>query len=115
LRAVVVGVYLEQRPMAQIAAELGVTESRVSQLRAEALVLLRDAMNSQLDPEQLPAPGSLGPTVTRRREALYAQVAAKALSTGVVVRSRVGGVVPAQRRPDHASTAAHRDTVSWTA
>ncbi len=43
--------FLAERPMAEIADELGVTESRVSQLRAEAMVLLRDALNSQLDPE----------------------------------------------------------------
>ena len=98
--------------MAEIAAGLGVSESRVSQLRAEALVLLRDAMNSQLAPERLPAAGALGPTVTRRREALYAQVAANALATGVVARSHAAGPlrdrVPAQRRPEH-------DAVSWTA
>lgn len=112
LRAIVVGTFLEQRPMAEIAAELGVTESRVSQLRTEALGLLRDAMNSQLDPQRLPAAGSLGPTVTRRREALYAQVAANALAGGVVARSLVAPPVPAQRRPDH--DRAHA-AVSWTA
>ena len=37
--------------MADIAAEFGVTESRVSQLRAEALVLLRDGLNAHLDPD----------------------------------------------------------------
>ena len=94
------------------AAELGVTESRVSQLRTEALALLRDAMNSQLDPQRLPAAGTLGPTVTRRREALYAQVAANALAGGVVARA----LVPAQRRPDHdLTTAPQHVAVSWTA
>src|ERR671910_2164253 len=43
LRAVVIGYFYEERPMLELAAELGVTESRVSQLRAEALILLRDA------------------------------------------------------------------------
>jgi RNA polymerase sigma factor for flagellar operon FliA len=112
LRAIVVGTFLEQRPMAEIAAELGVTESRVSQLRTEALALLRDAMNSQLDPQRLPASGTLGPTVTRRREALYAQVAANALAGGVVARA----LVPAQRRPDHDQPVARQHAaVSWTA
>ena len=41
--------------MLEIAAELGVTESRVSQLRAEALILLRDGLNAHLDPDTLPA------------------------------------------------------------
>jgi RNA polymerase sigma factor FliA len=36
--------FFDERPMAEIAAELGVTESRVSQLRAEALGLLRDGL-----------------------------------------------------------------------
>ena len=37
--------------MVDIADELGVTESRVSQMRAEALVLLEDAHERALDPE----------------------------------------------------------------
>ena len=49
LRTVVEEYFFEQRKMVDIAAELGVTESRVSQLRSEALVLLRAAMNSAED------------------------------------------------------------------
>jgi hypothetical protein len=49
--------------MLEIASELGVTESRVSQLRAEALILLRDGLNAHLDPDTLrPSPG---PTAAR--------------------------------------------------
>ena len=44
LRKVVVEYFFEQRQMQDIADDLGVTESRVSQLRAEALVLLRAGM-----------------------------------------------------------------------
>ena len=51
LRIVVEQYFLAERPMAEIAAELGVTESRVSQIRAEALVLLRGAMDRALEPE----------------------------------------------------------------
>jgi hypothetical protein len=56
--------------MLEIAAELGVTESRVSQLRAEALILLRDGLNAHLDPDTRPSPGpraawpSAGPPIT---------------------------------------------------
>jgi RNA polymerase sigma factor for flagellar operon FliA len=46
LRIVVQQYFFEQRKMADIAAELGVTESRVSQLRSEALVLLREGMQA---------------------------------------------------------------------
>jgi RNA polymerase sigma factor for flagellar operon FliA len=44
LRHVVQAYFFDQRQMADIAAELGVTESRISQLRAEALKLLRHGM-----------------------------------------------------------------------
>ena len=37
LRHVVVGYFFEERPMQELADELGVTESRISQMRAEAL------------------------------------------------------------------------------
>ncbi len=47
LRMVVEQYFYGQRRMADIAAELGVTESRVSQLRTEALALLRDGLRGQ--------------------------------------------------------------------
>jgi RNA polymerase sigma factor for flagellar operon FliA len=76
LRTVVVGYFFAERPMADIAAELGVTESRVSQMRAEALRLLRDGMNAALDPQQVSVPERPGGCVARRREAYCAAVAA---------------------------------------
>ena len=76
LRLVVTKYFLEERPMAEIAAELGVTESRVSQLRAEALSLLKDGMNTQLDPELVTTPERPDGCVARRRATYYAQVAA---------------------------------------
>ena len=60
--------------MQQIADELGVSESRISQMRSEALVLLKEGMNSQLDPEAVPVP-SQSPRVARRKAAYYAAVA----------------------------------------
>ena len=63
--------------MTEIATELGVTESRVSQLRAEALTLLRDCLNTQLDPELVDGPDRPGGCVARRREAYYAQIASR--------------------------------------
>jgi RNA polymerase sigma factor for flagellar operon FliA len=75
LRTVVTGYFFEERPMAQIAAELGVTESRVSQLRAEALVLLKDGMNTHLDPALAAESPAKEGCVARRRTAYYAQIA----------------------------------------
>ncbi|PRY18251.1 sigma-70 family RNA polymerase sigma factor [Kineococcus rhizosphaerae] len=73
LRAVVEGYFMQERPMAELAEELGVSESRISQMRAEALVLLRDGMNTHLSPEmvaQLPGSGA----AVKRKEAYYAAV-----------------------------------------
>jgi RNA polymerase sigma factor FliA len=76
LRVVVQQYFLGERPMAEIAVLLGVTESRVSQLRAEALTLLRDGLNTHLDPEKVAAAERPDGVVARRRSAYYAQVAA---------------------------------------
>ena len=75
LRLVVEGYFLAERPMAELAEELGVSESRVSQMRAEALVLLRDALNSALEPDLVPAHPNPGGVAARRREAYFAEVA----------------------------------------
>jgi RNA polymerase sigma factor for flagellar operon FliA len=77
LRQVVTGYFLEERPMAEIAADLGVTESRISQLRAEALTLLRDGMNSQLDPDLVNEADRPDGCVARRKASYYAQVATR--------------------------------------
>ena len=77
LRRVVTAYFFEERPMLDIAAELGVTESRISQLRAEALVLLKDGLNAHLDPDLVNTPDRPDGCVARRREAYYAQIAAQ--------------------------------------
>ncbi|WP_182525747.1 sigma-70 family RNA polymerase sigma factor [Nocardioides dongkuii] len=77
LRAVVQGYFLDERPMLDIADELGVSESRISQMRAEALVLLRDAMNSALDPDLVPAHARPDGCAAKRRDAYFRAVAAR--------------------------------------
>jgi RNA polymerase sigma factor FliA len=76
LRAVVIGHFYQERPMQEIAAELGVTESRVSQLRGEALILLRDGLNAHLDPDTLPAEPRPDGRAAKRRAAYHAAIAA---------------------------------------
>ena len=76
LRTVVEQYFLAERPMAEIAAELGVSESRVSQIRAEALVLLRGALHRELEPERVVVTPTEG-CAARRRESYYAAVAAR--------------------------------------
>jgi RNA polymerase sigma factor for flagellar operon FliA len=77
LRTVVTQYFFEERPMADIAADLGVSESRVSQMRAEALVLLRDGLNSALDPDLVPEAQRPDGCVNRRREAYFSALAAQ--------------------------------------
>ncbi|GIE77603.1 hypothetical protein Aph02nite_35530 [Actinoplanes philippinensis] len=75
LQTVVTEYFLQERPMADIAADLGVTESRVSQLRAEALSLLRDGLNTHLNPELAPVPENPESITARRRATYYANIA----------------------------------------
>ena len=75
LGVVITRYFLQGHAMADIAEDLGVTESRISQLRAEALVLLRDGMNTHLAPEQVPVSTRPGGAVDRKRSAYFAAVA----------------------------------------
>lgn len=75
LQVVVRSHFFEDRPMAQIAQGLGVSESRVSQLRAEAVVLLRGALVEALDPDLAERPQRPGGCAARRKETYYASVA----------------------------------------
>ncbi len=80
LRKVVVEYFFEDRPMKDIAEDLGVTISRVSQLRAEAIRLLRDGINAQFDNDgdtseaTKPAPKS---SAERKKAEYYAAISRK--------------------------------------
>jgi RNA polymerase sigma factor FliA len=76
LRRVVIGYFFEERSMQDLADELGVSESRISQLRAEALLLLRDGVNSQLEPDAVPEEARPNGRVARRKAGYFAAVAA---------------------------------------
>jgi RNA polymerase sigma factor for flagellar operon FliA len=89
LRIVVQGYYFDERPMADLAAELGVTDSRISQMRAEALALLKDGMTAMLSPEQLPDDARPDGCVARRKTAYYAAIAANS-----DYRTRVSATAP---------------------
>jgi RNA polymerase sigma factor for flagellar operon FliA len=87
LRKVVVGYFFEERSMQDLADELGVTDSRISQIRAEALELLREGMNSQLEPEAVIDPTSArSQRVARRKAAYYAAIASR-----TDARTRISG------------------------
>jgi RNA polymerase sigma factor for flagellar operon FliA len=73
LRVVVEQYFLAERPMAEIAEQLGVTESRISQMRAEALLLMREAMQQALDGTAVTSP--VTGCAARRKESYRAAVA----------------------------------------
>jgi len=103
LRHVVTAYFFEERPMLKIAAELGVTESRVSQLRSEALVLLKEGLNAHLDPGTLPPVPRPGGRVARRKAAYYAAVAA-----GSDYRTRLDAAPPPLLRRARGPTGGRR-------
>lgn len=84
LRHVVTELFFHDRPVAELADELGVTQSRISQLRTEALGLLKDGLNASLDPELVPAAARPEGVAERRRRAYFAEVAARAARSSQV-------------------------------
>jgi RNA polymerase sigma factor for flagellar operon FliA len=87
LRQVVSGYYLEQRPLTELADELSVTQSRVSQLRAEGLGMLREALGRLLESDAKAGPGaSSQPNAAgaraRRRDAYVDAVAQRSSVRG---------------------------------
>lgn len=70
-RLVVIGYFLEGRSSADLARFLGVTESRVSQLRSEALEMLRNGITAQYEGE-----AESGSTRSERRRAVFAAAVA---------------------------------------
>jgi RNA polymerase sigma factor for flagellar operon FliA len=92
LRTVVVGVFFDERPMQELADELGVTESRISQMRSEALALLKDGLTANLSPEALPEEERPDGRVARRKAAYYTAIAARS-----DYRSRLSVPAPATR------------------
>jgi RNA polymerase sigma factor for flagellar operon FliA len=104
LRYVVVGYFFEQRQMADLGAELGVTESRVSQLRAEALRVLRDGMNSQLEPEAV-TPAGRGRGAAGRTAYLQAVAGGGTMATRLARTTPEGEMRPSAGPAPHARTA----------
>jgi RNA polymerase sigma factor for flagellar operon FliA len=94
LRFVVEASFLQERPLSEVAAELDVTESRVSQLRTEALALLRDGLGSHLSEKGNAAAKGDG-CVARRRAAYVAEIATRStLQTRLAVTNVHGVRVP---------------------
>ncbi|WP_231384267.1 sigma-70 family RNA polymerase sigma factor [Cellulomonas sp. URHD0024] len=94
LRVVVDGIFLQDRSVADLADELGVTQSRISQLRTEALSLLKDGLNAGLDPDLVPAAERPEGVAERRRQKYFAAVAARAAMAPMAPPMAPHGIVP---------------------
>lgn len=70
-RLVVVGYFLENRTSQELAEFLGVTESRISQLRSESMMMLQEGIEAQYLSET-PEPADVTGRVARRK-ATYAK------------------------------------------
>ena len=90
LRFVVEASFLQERPLAEVAAELGVTESRVSQLRTEALALLKDGLATHMEQQETGAPKD--GCVARRRAVYAAQIAARSTISTRLAATDVHGL-----------------------
>jgi RNA polymerase sigma factor for flagellar operon FliA len=90
LRRVVDAYFFQNRPMSDIAAELSVTQSRVSQMCTEACGLIRDGMNAQLDPEAVAPLARTGRAATTR-QAYYDALAARNTVSGRLAMSTPHG------------------------
>ena len=97
LQTVVKGYFLEGRTSADLAEELSVTESRVSQMRSEGLALMRAGLQAQFDDSQ----SATAYAATPQRESSRAAARKAAYSAALATRSsyvgRLNRRVPAQR------------------
>jgi RNA polymerase sigma factor for flagellar operon FliA len=91
LRFVVEASFLQERPLSEVAAELGVTESRVSQLRTEALALLKDGLSRHMEQQDNGTAKGDG-CVARRRAAYAAQIATRSTMASRLAVTDVQGM-----------------------
>ncbi|NMR21028.1 sigma-70 family RNA polymerase sigma factor [Cellulomonas fimi] len=99
LRHVVEQLFFHDRPVVELAEELGVTQSRISQLRTEALALMKDGMNASLEPSLVPVAERPDGVAERRRKAYFDLVAQQAsfLARASQLAAPGPGVLPQQR------------------
>jgi RNA polymerase sigma factor for flagellar operon FliA len=91
LRLVIDGYFVAGRTSLELAADLGVTESRIAQMRAEGLAMMRQALAGPLE-RRASVDGGVGRRAARSREAYVAAVADEAAS---IARTSRGATTPA--------------------
>jgi len=108
LRYVVEQLFFQDRAVSDLADELGVSQSRISQLRTEALALMKDGMNASLEPGLVVAAERPDGVAERRRKAYFDLVAQEASFLGRASKLATAGpaVLPTQRASSARSTMA---------
>lgn len=91
LRKIMVEYFFEERPMQDIADELGITVSRVSQLRAQAIRLMREGLEAQFAEAEDAPVHPLGRADRKRAE--YAASIASASTSAARVSSSTPGLL----------------------
>jgi RNA polymerase sigma factor FliA len=108
LAYVVRSYFFEQRQMSDIAAELGVTASRISQIRAEALALLKHAM-AHTDHDTTTPPPAHTSRVKANTAAYAAAVAARGtLTTRLRQTTTLGDIITTTYRAEPEKSTAAR-------
>lgn len=99
LRIVVTGYFMDGWSSAELASELGVTESRVSQLRSEALAMLRSGIEAQYGSPTATADDEVSRRAARRRESYADAIAASSTMRSRLAGSTLTPAVPAAAAP----------------
>lgn len=86
LRAVVSGYFLEGRSSAELAEDLGVTESRVSQMRSEGLALMRTGISAQYSDSRVVDEPDAGRAAGRRAAYAAALASRSSYTSRISVR-----------------------------
>jgi RNA polymerase sigma factor FliA len=109
LRYVVEQLFFHDRPVVELAEELGVTQSRISQLRTEALALMKDGINASLEPTLVPVAERPDGVAERRRKAYFDLVAQQASFLARASQIATTGAVLPNQRPATAPVSARAD------
>ena len=100
LRTVVERYFFQQHKMADIARDLGVTESRISQLRSVALTMLREGMHAA-DPAERPVRSVASARSAATTEAYRAAVVSRSTLAGRLAATTVLGESRTAAHPAH--------------
>jgi RNA polymerase sigma factor for flagellar operon FliA len=118
LRLVAIGYYLEGRSFEELAELLSITPSRVSQLRAEAVIMMRDGIGSQY--EQPPSSPARPVGRVARRQARYAAAIARnsswrqrLIANDDPMTSHLSSGLAPQAKRDSARAAAPDEPAHW--